>query len=92
MAPRVAVLTLRHQQQSAQNAARKGCEYQNQGANVMYFSVAGTPTTANSIKVYPATATNTGMFYCSQLGSSITMTDAISISGTSGDAFAGQWQ
>jgi hypothetical protein len=68
------------------NASRKACSFQNQGTHNMYFSVASSPTLANSYQVTPFT-----IFYCSGPGN-ITITDAIQITGTAGDAFAGGWQ
>jgi hypothetical protein len=70
----------------AQNSSRKGCTFQNQGSHTMYFSIAVSPTMANSVQL-PAF----GIFYCSG-PSNIVITDAIQITGTSGDAFAGEWQ
>lgn len=68
------------------NAGRKGCIFQNQGTHTMYFSVAGSPTLANSLQVAPG-----GFFVCSG-NSNVVVTDAVQITGTSGDAFAGNWQ
>jgi hypothetical protein len=67
------------------NANRRGCSFQNQGTHNMYFSVASSPALANSLIVPP-----NGIFYCSQ--SNIVVTDTINVTGTSPDAFAGQWQ
>jgi hypothetical protein len=69
-----------------QNAARKGCTFQNQGTHTMFFSISLTPTLANSIQV-PAGA----FYYCSG-PSQIVITDTIQITGSSGDTFAGEWQ
>lgn len=69
-----------------QNNSRKGCVFQNQGTHTMYFSVATVPTLANSLQV-PAGA----FYYCSG-PSTIVILDAIQVTGTSGDAFAGEWQ
>jgi hypothetical protein len=69
-----------------QNATRKGCTFQNQGTHTMYVSVAGSPTLANSLQVSP------GSFYFCAGPNSIVITDLIQITGTSGDAFAGEWQ
>jgi hypothetical protein len=69
----------------AQNSTRKACSYQNQGTHTMYFSVAVSPTLANSFQV-PAQWT----FNCTN--ANVVITDAISITGTSGDAFSGSWQ
>lgn len=71
----------------AQNATRKACTFQNQGTHTMYFSLSATPTLANSVQVAAA-----GFFYCSPPGSNIVVTDAVSVTGTAGDAFAGWWQ
>ena len=68
------------------NAARKGCSFQNQGTHTMYFSVASSPSLANSLQI-PAG----GIFSCS-ISSNTIITDAIQITSIAGDAFAGQWQ
>lgn len=70
----------------AQNSSRKGCIFQNQGTHTMYFSLQSVPTLAGSVQVPP-----TFFFYCSG-PSNVVVTDTISITGTSGDAFAGNWQ
>jgi len=69
-----------------QNPSRRGCTYQNQGTHTMYVSVAASPTLANSLQWAPG-----AFFYCSGPWN-IVITDAIQITGTAGDAFAGQWQ
>lgn len=69
----------------AQNSARKACHFQNQGTHVMYLSTQVSPTEAGSIQI----AAN-GIFDCTQ-GNTVII-DAIQITGTSGDAFAGWWQ
>lgn len=68
------------------NPSRRGCTFQNQGTHTMYFSVAGSPTLANALQVVPG-----GYYYCSG-PSNIVVTDPIQITGTAGDAFAGEWQ
>ncbi len=68
------------------NASRKGCTFQNQGTHTMYISAAVSPSLANSFQVPGG-----GYFYCSG-PSNIVVTDALQITGTSGDAFAGAWQ
>lgn len=69
----------------AQNAARKGCNFQNQGTHIQYYSVASSPTKANSWQVQPG-----GSFRCAD--ATIVVTDAIKVTGTAADAFAGGWQ
>lgn len=69
-----------------QFAARRGCAIQNQGAHVMYFSVQASPTEAGSLQVGPG-----NIFYCSGI-SNVVVTDQVSVAGTAGDAFAGEWQ
>lgn len=68
------------------NPTRKGCTFQNNGTHNMYFSVQSSPTKPGSLIVGPG-----GIFYCSG-PSNIVLTDAIQITGTAGDAFAGNWQ
>jgi len=70
----------------AQNSSRKGCTFQNQGTHAMYVSISATPTLANSLQWPPG-----GTLYCSG-ASNIVITDGIQITGTSGDAYAGNWQ
>lgn len=71
----------------AQNASRRGCEFQNQGTHTMYFSVAASPTLANSAQVAAG-----AWFYCSVGSSNIVKTDQVEVAGTAGDAFSGDWQ
>lgn len=70
----------------ASNAARRACVFQNNGTHNMYFSIAPSPSLTNSLIVVP------GAFYYCSGPANITITDTISITGTSGDAFAGEWQ
>jgi hypothetical protein len=69
-----------------QNTNRRACTFQNQGTHTMYFSIAASPTLANSLQVPPQ-----WFFYCTGLNN-VTITDAIQITGTAGDAYAGEWQ
>jgi hypothetical protein len=68
------------------NAGRKSCTFQNQGTHTMYFSVASSPTLANSIQVQPG-----GLYQCAS-ASNVVITDLVYVTGTAGDAFAGEWQ
>lgn len=70
-----------------QNSSRKGCQFQNQGTHTMYFTTSGSPTLSNSYQVQPGIS-----YTCAAPGSNVVSTDQISITGTSGDAFAGSWQ
>jgi hypothetical protein len=70
----------------ASNPSRKGCIFQNQGSHVMYISLSGTPTIANSLQLQSG-----DKFYCTGR-SNVTITDTLSITGTINDAFAGAWQ
>lgn len=70
----------------AQNSNRKGCVFQNQGTHTMYFSLQSSPTLAGSLQVPPSY-----FFYCSG-PSNIVVTDQIWITGTTADAFSGNWQ
>ncbi len=69
-----------------QNSSRRGCTFQNQGSHNMYFSVASSPTLANSLIIPP-----NGIYNCSG-SSNVVLTDTVQVTGTSGDSFAGQWQ
>lgn len=70
-----------------QNAARKGCHIQNQGAHIEYFSDQASPTEGGSVQVLP------GNFYdCAATTTGVVRTDTIQVAGTAGDAFAGDWQ
>jgi hypothetical protein len=70
----------------ASNGSRKGCTFQNQGTHTMYASLSSSPTLANSLQLAP------GAFYFCAGPSNISIIDQISITGTAGDAFAGEWQ
>jgi len=70
----------------AQNITRAGCTIQNRGANNIYISASSSPTLDNSLVVNPL-----GLYYCGGPGN-VVITDALKITGTSGDAFAGAWQ
>lgn len=67
----------------AQNAARKSCAIQNQGANMQYISAAVSPSLANSFQLAPGKT-----FNCASPGG-VTITDALEITGTAGDAYSG---
>lgn len=71
---------------TALNTARKSCTFQNQGTHTMYFSIAPSPTLTNSLQVPPG-----GLYECAS-SSNVVITDLIYITGTAGDAFAGEWQ
>lgn len=70
----------------ALNASRRACVFQNNGTHNMYFSIAPSPSLTNSLILVP------GAFYYCSGPANVTITDAISITGTAGDAFAGEWQ
>lgn len=71
----------------AQNSNRKGCIVQNQGTHTMFISIASSPTLSNALQV-PAGA----FFYCSSGSTNIVISDQVWITGTAGDAFAGESQ
>lgn len=71
----------------AQNSTRRACSFQNQGAHIEYFSVAASPTLANSTQVLPG---NTWL--CPVGVNGVTRTDLVSITGTANDTYAGDWQ
>lgn len=71
----------------ALNSSRKACSFQNQGTHVMYVSVAGSPSLANSDQVLPG-----NHWYCTVNGTPVTRIDLVQITGTATEAFAGDWQ
>jgi hypothetical protein len=71
----------------ALNPARKGCQFQNQGTRVQYYTTAPSPTEAAAFQVPPG-----ALYNCVSPGSNVVSTDQVWVTGTSGDAFAGSWQ
>jgi len=82
------VITSTFQQILAGNGTRRGCTIQNQGSHVMYVypGVTTAATTAASLLLQPGQT-----FLCQATGSSV-ITDPISMTGTSGDAWVANEQ
>lgn len=67
----------------ASSASRRGCVLQNQGTHTMFvfFGAIGSATTGTSLQVAPGQTVS-----CSNAGG-LVLTDAVNVTGTSGDAY-----